>query len=128
MAEVHRQHQSRDERGSNVAARQPDRKPAAPLHHNPGEFAQGLLDSWAGQSSVTSLPRQVQRALSVQRDHRVLRLMAALLQVDDEDAMPLTAEELRRALARGKATAPGDDAVTYSALRLLQQVPGNPLF
>ncbi|MPC58629.1 Retrovirus-related Pol polyprotein from type-1 retrotransposable element R2 [Portunus trituberculatus] len=53
--------------------------------------------------------------------------MAALLEDEEEDAIPITEEELRCPLARGKATAPGDDGITYSVLRLLQRVPGNPL-
>ena len=103
------------------------RKPPSALHHSPGEFAQQLLDDWSAQSRVRSLPQTVQADLSLQHHHRTLRLMSALLEEDDEDATPITVDELRRALARGKATAPGEDGVTYSVLRLLHQVPGNPL-
>ncbi|MPC87834.1 RNA-directed DNA polymerase from mobile element jockey [Portunus trituberculatus] len=103
------------------------RKPASALHHSPGEFAQELFDAWAIQSTVDSLPVHIQEALSAQAGRRTLRLMAALLEVDNEDGVPITPEELRRALARGKATSPGDDGITYSVLRLLLKVPGNPL-
>ena len=34
---------------------------------------------------------------------------------------------MRLALLQGRATAPGDDGITYSTLRLIAQVPGNPL-
>ncbi|MPC19374.1 hypothetical protein E2C01_012287 [Portunus trituberculatus] len=94
------------------------RKPASALHHSPGEFAQELLDAWAIQSTVASLPVHFQEAFSAQAGRRTLRLMAALLEVDDEDGIPITPEELRRSLARGKVTSP-DDGVTYSVLRLL---------
>ena len=53
--------------------------------------------------------------------------MSALLEEDVEDTTPITEEELRRALARGKTTAPGEDGITYHVLRQLQKVPGNPL-
>ncbi len=53
--------------------------------------------------------------------------MAALLKPDEDDDVPLTEDELRRALAGTKTTAPGDDGLTYQVLRLLQKVPGNPL-
>lgn len=68
----------------------------------------------------------VQVAPAEQEHNRSLKLMGAILEEDDEDALPFT-EELRRALARGKATVPGDDGITYSVLRLLQKVPENPL-
>ena len=50
-----------------------------------------------------------------------------MLQEDDEDSVPITEDELRRSLFRGKASSPGDDGITYAVLRLLQRVPGNPL-
>lgn len=103
------------------------RMPATALHHSPGTLAQGLIDGWAGQSQVASLPDQVREALLARAGHRALRLVGALLEEDVEDATPITEGELRRALARGNSTAPGDDGITYSVLRLLQQVPGNPL-
>jgi len=53
--------------------------------------------------------------------------MAALLQTDEEDNVPITENELRRALTKGTASALGEDGITYSVLLLLQMVPGNPL-
>ena len=103
------------------------RNPATALHHNPGSYAQGLIDDWARQSQVDSLPDQVQAALSARAGHRALRLIGALLEEDIEDATPITEGELVRALARGKATAPGDDGITYSVLKQLHQVSGKPL-
>lgn len=93
-------------------------QPTSAFHHSPGEYAQGLIDEWSRQSWVNSLPGHVQAALSAQAGHRALRLMGALLEDADEDTTPIT---------RGKATAPGDDGITYSVLRQLQKVPGNPL-
>ncbi|XP_045114992.1 uncharacterized protein LOC123506754 [Portunus trituberculatus] len=99
------------------------RKPASALHHSPAEYASNLVTAWSTQSRVTSLPEHVQRALRHGADRRALRLMAALLTPDEEDEVEITTAELQRALARGKATAPGDDGITYSVLRLLFKVP-----
>ncbi|XP_045123987.1 uncharacterized protein LOC123511944 [Portunus trituberculatus] len=99
------------------------RKPASALHHSPAEYAGNLVTAWSTQSRVTSLPEHVQRALRHGADRRALRLMAALLTPDEEDEVEITTAELQRALARGKATAPGDDGITYSVLRLLFKVP-----
>ena len=88
------------------------RRTTSVLHHSPDELAQQLIDDWAAQSRVRSLPQTVQVALSLQASHRSLRLMGALLEENDEDTTPITDDELRRALARGKATAPGEDGVT----------------
>ncbi|XP_045106666.1 uncharacterized protein LOC123501726 [Portunus trituberculatus] len=59
--------------------------------------------------------------------YRALRLQVALLSTDEEDAVAISEDELRRALARGWATSPGDDGITYAVLRALRDVPGNPL-
>ncbi|KAG7164024.1 putative RNA-directed DNA polymerase from mobile element jockey-like 53, partial [Homarus americanus] len=75
---------------------------------------------------VRYLPEHIQESFSTQSNLRALRLMAALLKVDGEDTVEITKEELQRALIQGRATAPGDDGVTYLVLRLLQKVPGNP--
>ncbi|XP_042891046.1 uncharacterized protein LOC122265711 [Penaeus japonicus] len=53
--------------------------------------------------------------------------MNALLKLDEQDDIPLTEDELRRALAGTKTTAPGDDGLTYQVLHLIQKVPGNLL-
>ena len=39
----------------------------------------------------------------------------------------ITEDELQHALTRNKATASGDDGITYPILRLLLKVPGNLL-
>ncbi|MPC73445.1 hypothetical protein E2C01_067774 [Portunus trituberculatus] len=103
------------------------RKPVTALHYSPGECAESLIDECYKQSRVDSFPKHVQAALSVQTGRCTLRLMGVLLEQDGEDSTPFTEDELRRVFARGKLTAPGDDGITYSVLRLLQEVPGNPL-
>ncbi|MPC49120.1 hypothetical protein E2C01_042913 [Portunus trituberculatus] len=58
--------------------------------------------------------------------HEQKCLHSALLRKDEDDEVPITEDELRRTLARSKATAPGNDGVIYQVLRHLK-VPGNPL-
>ena len=96
------------------------------LHHNLAQYAQDL-DEWSAQSRVTNLPAHIQNALSARENFRALRLTSALLDRDEEDDVAITDNELQRALARGKATSPGDDGITYAVLRALLTVPGNPL-
>ena len=103
------------------------KRPRTALHYSPLEYAQSLIDTWSAQSRLSHLPEPIQDALSSQAALRSLRLVGALLQADEEDAVPITPHELQRALATGKDSAPGEDGVTYSVLRLLQKVPGNPL-
>ncbi|XP_076044779.1 uncharacterized protein LOC143027381 [Oratosquilla oratoria] len=103
------------------------KRPRTALHHSPMEYAQTLIDTWSTQSSLDNLPTPVQEALSSQANLRTLRLVDALLQSDKEDDVPITPQELQRALTRGTATAPGEDGITYSVLRLLHKVPDNPL-
>lgn len=78
-------------------------------------------------SRVGNLPITVQHALSSQAHFRSLRLVGGLLQTDEEDDVPITEGELLRALIRGRESAPGENGITYSVLRILQKVPGNPL-
>ena len=103
------------------------KKPTCALHHSPHDYARDLVTTWSAQSQLCNLPEHIQKALSSQRNVRNLHLMAALLKPDEDDDVPLTEDELRRALAGTKTTAPGDDGLTYQVLRLLQKVPGNPL-
>ena len=103
------------------------KKPPSVLHHSPAQYAQDLIDEWSTQSQTANLPAHILDALSAQANSRGLRLTAALLSSDDEDDEVITEGELRRALARGKASAPGDDGITYAVLRVLLNVPGNPL-
>ncbi|KAK3884719.1 hypothetical protein Pcinc_011037 [Petrolisthes cinctipes] len=101
--------------------------PATARHHTPADYAKQLVDAWSEQSTPACLPIHIQDALASRAAVHRLRLMSALLQDDDDDAEEITEEELRRALSRGRASSPGDDGITYAVLRLLQQVPGNPL-
>ena len=101
--------------------------PSHALHHNPAQYAQDLVNEWSTQSRTANLPQHVREALSTQSNYRALRLTAALLGSDEEDDVAVTEAELRRALSRGKASAPGSDGVTYAVLRVLLEVPGNPL-
>jgi len=103
------------------------KKTSSALHHSPVQYAQDLVETWSQQSSVHSLPSHVQELLSTQKTRRALRLSAALLRKDEEDDIPITGDELRRALASGRTSAPGDDGITYSILRLLLKVTGDPL-
>lgn len=103
------------------------KKPPSVLHNSPAQYAQDLITEWSAQSRASNLPAHIQDALSTQKNYRALRLTAALLSTDEEDDVAITEDELRRALARGKATSPGDDGITYAVLRALRDVPGNPL-
>jgi len=103
------------------------KKTPSALHHSLVQYAQDLVKAWSQQASVQSLPSYVQEVLSSQKTRRALRLSAALLKKDEEEDIPITKDELCYALVRRKATAPGDDGITYSALRLLLKVPGDPL-
>lgn len=87
--------------------------PTCALHHSPQEYAQDLISTWSAQSQVCNLPVHIQEAHSSQRNVRNLRLMAALLNSDEEDELPLTETELRCALACTNTTAPGDDGIAY---------------
>lgn len=53
--------------------------------------------------------------------------MGALLQADEEDNVPITEDELRCALITSKVSAPGEEGITYSILRPLQNISGNPI-
>ena len=103
------------------------KKTPSALHHSPSHYAQALIEAWSAQSSVCNLPAHVRQSLSTHSIHRTLRLSAALLETDEEDDVPITKAELSRALASSRSTAPGDDGITYSVLRLLLKVPGDPL-
>ncbi|KAK7024325.1 hypothetical protein SK128_024456, partial [Halocaridina rubra] len=102
------------------------KKLSAALHHSRAQYAQDLPDTWSDQYSVSNLPAHVQEALSSQKMHHTLLLSVSLLGLDVED-VPITKGELHHALASGKATAPGDDGITYSVLRFFLKVPDDPL-
>ncbi|XP_047502951.1 uncharacterized protein LOC125048330 [Penaeus chinensis] len=103
------------------------KKTSSALHHSPVKYAQDLVETWSQQSSVHSLPSHIQELLSSQKTRRALHLSAALLRKDEEEDIPITKDELRRALASSRASAPGDDGITYSVLRLLLKVTDDPL-
>ena len=79
------------------------------------------------QAHTRNLPPHIQEVLSTHRNAGTFPLMTALLRVDEDDNLLITEDKLRRALARGKATGPGDDGVTYQVLCFLFKVSGNPL-
>lgn len=58
-----------------------------------------LINIWSVQSKVSTLPVHIQEALSYKRNVRNLRLIAALLNEDEEDGIPLKEDELGRAHA-----------------------------
>ena len=99
----------------------PITSPAPPLHHNPIEYATDLVHKWSSQSQ----PSTTSYLTGVDRD-RLIRITRARHTSSETDAA-ITNEELRVALLQGKATAPGDEGITYDTLRLIAQVPGNPL-
>ena len=98
-----------------------------PLHHNPVEYATYLANKWSTQSQLTFLPAPTRARLLAASTNRLARIAEARTTPLFLDDHPITDEELRLALLQGRATAPGDDGITYSTLRLIAQVPGNPL-
>ncbi|XP_068245268.1 uncharacterized protein [Palaemon carinicauda] len=102
------------------------KKPPSVLHHSPAQYAQELINEWSPQSRTINLPAHIQDSLSSQKNHRALRLSSALLNSHEKDDVPITKEELRRALAKSKKSAPGDHGITYAVLCTLIKVPGNP--
>ncbi|XP_068210351.1 uncharacterized protein [Palaemon carinicauda] len=118
-----------NKRWDHVASHQKDyqEKTTCALHHSSQAYAQDLITTWSTQSRSSNLPVQIQEALSSQSNLRNLRLVAALLESDEEDKELITEDELRHAVMGNKNSAPGDDGLTYQVLRLLQKVPGNPL-
>ncbi|MPC52189.1 hypothetical protein E2C01_046051 [Portunus trituberculatus] len=105
LEEAHRQHKPSDEHGNHVAA----------------DLEGDQQEACQCSSSQTRCPG------SAFYQGRLPSLMRALLDRDDEEDTLITEVELCRALGRGKATAPRDDGATYSVLRLLHQVPVNPI-
>ncbi|XP_068245269.1 uncharacterized protein [Palaemon carinicauda] len=90
------------------------KKPPSVLHHSPAQYAQELINEWSPQSRTINLPAHIQDSLSSQKNHRALRLSSALLNSHEKDDVPITKEELRRALAKSKKSAPGDHGITYA--------------
>ena len=102
-------------------------KSSTPIHHCPADIAAELLQTWSSQSKVSSLPVEIQTHLQNTDINRRFNIEIACSEIGATDRLPITSEELRIALVKGKATSPGDDGITYSVLRLIAQVPGNPL-
>ena len=100
---------------------------AVPSYHNPQEQANMLLHQWADTSQTQHLPSHVQNILKRDRTNRDFKIEIGKAEVDLTDYYEITEWELENALAKGRSTAPGEDGITYDVLRLLAQVPGNPL-
>lgn len=103
------------------------KNPSSVLHHSPAQWPQDLIIEWSEQSQITNLPVHIQDALSTRANRRALPLTAALLSPDEEDDVAITEKELRRALARDKASAPLDDDIISAVHRVFLEVPDNPL-
>ncbi len=65
--------------------------------------------------------------LSTHANHRALRVTAALLSPDEEGDIAIIENGIRRALPRDRASAPGDDGISYAVLCVFLKVSGNPL-
>ena len=100
---------------------------AVPTHHNPQEQANMLLRQWADTSQTHNLPPYVQNILEQNRMNRDFKIEIGRAEVDLTDYYEITEWELENALSKGRSTSPGEDGITYDVLRLLAQVPGNPL-
>ena len=101
--------------------------PPPPLHHSPAEYADMLLDQWSSTSQVTSLPANIQTYLHNTKVNRQFNIEIACASIDPTDHYQITEYELHSALQKGKSTAPGEDGITYNVLRLLGEIPSNPL-
>ena len=108
-------------------ARVKGKKFKMPRHHAPIQQANRLVNQWSTASSHKNLPANVRRELGKERINRNFRLEIGCSEKDVCDEYPITSYELGNVLLKGKATSPGEDGVTYSTLRLLARVPGNPL-
>jgi len=98
-----------------------------PQFHSPLAQADMLLSQWAGASKLSSLPTNIQDHLSQSKIARKFAIEIGCSDTDPSDFAEITEWELNNALIKGKASAPGEDGITYSVLRLIAQVPGNPL-
>lgn len=101
--------------------------PTTPQFHSPQEQANMLLEQWAENSQLNSLPQGIKDHLDKSKIDRKFNIAVTCAAIDPSDFAEITEWELRNALVKGKATAPGEDGITYSVLRLIAQVPGNPL-
>jgi len=86
-----------------------------------------LLSQWAGASKLNSLPTNIQNHLNQSKIARKFAIEIGCSDSDISGSAEISEWELNNALSKGKASAPGEDGITYSILRLLAQVPGNPL-
>ena len=100
---------------------------AVPTYHSPQEHANMLLHQWADTSQTCHLPTHVQNILAQNRVNRDFKIEIGKAEVDLTDYYEITERELENALTKGRSTSPGEDGITYDVLRLLAQVPGNPL-
>ena len=86
------------------------RKSPSTLHHSSAR-TQDLVNTWSEHAHTRNLPPHIEEALSTHRNVRTLGLMTVLLHADEDDNLLIAEDGQRRALARGKATAPEDDGV-----------------
>lgn len=98
-----------------------------PQFHSPQEQANMLLEQWAGNSQLSSLPQGIKDQLDKSKIDRNFNIAVACAAIDPSDFAEITEWELSNARLKGKATAPGEDGITYSVLRHIAQVPGSPL-
>jgi len=76
---------------------------------------------------LSSLPTNIQNHLNQSKVARKFAIEIGCSDSDISDSAEISEWELNNALSKGKASAPGEDGITYSVLRLIAQVPGNPL-
>ena len=86
-----------------------------------------LLSQWAGTSRLSSLPTNIQNHLNQYKTAEKFALKIGCSDSDISDFAEISEWELNNALSKGKASALSEDGITYSVLRLIAQVPGNPL-
>ena len=104
----------RGKRVSSVAHPQPDRR------------ANELMDAWAHAASCASLPQDIIEALRGWEGTRRDFILSALNTGDVTD-VAISRDELLRAVKVGKATAPGEDGITYDILNCLASIEDGPL-
>lgn len=73
-----------------------------------------------------SLPTNIQNYFTQSSIARKFDIEIGCSDSDMTEFAEISEWELNSALSRGKVSAPGD-AITHSVLRLVAQVPGNPL-
>nr|XP_027219801.1 uncharacterized protein LOC113812168 [Penaeus vannamei] len=80
-----------------------------------------LLIQWAGASKLSSLPTNIQNHLNQSKVAWKFAIDIGSSDSDISDSAEISEWELNNALSKGKASAPGEDGITYSVLRLIAQ-------